>query len=427
METTGIANITDTSNDTTGETETTAQAENTTASVIYSSIHDVLSDVLANVFAENMQINTTNEDVFAATIIQCHDTWETEKMEIFFCVKNFFSQYITRMLVESSMERFNDYYEHLLKDMLAACFHKAIQQNNAVVNDINKLQTYLDACFISFKFDELYTQVNEQDLSLRNNKQEVERLSTMCDSMVVNINNANTTLQNQINAANTALQKQIDDANDELKEQTNKLSETSVTILGMFTGIVLTVVAGLFYSSSVLENISNVNFYILMSAAALVGLVCMHLISAMFRFIVRIGGHDTNSQVANNQVINNQTTNNQTLNSQGSSSQDNRFNRFLKSTDTPLLVVSVLLFLVMVFGFVTHYIFGVQETNVNSNSDLNVNLTVDTQAYETSVSTIETEVSVTEATEMKTEVSETTVSSTKTEVVTETTVSTTTE
>jgi len=69
---------------------------------------------------------------------------------------------------------------------------------------------------------------------------------------------------------------------------TTKISETSVTILGIFSGIVLTVVAGLFYSSSVLENINAANFFKLICTASLVGLVCHHLLVVMFRFIERI-------------------------------------------------------------------------------------------------------------------------------------------
>ena len=70
---------------------------------------------------------------------------------------------------------------------------------------------------------------------------------------------------------------------------TEKISESSVTILGIFSGIVLTIVAGLFYSSSVLESINSADFYKLICISALVGLVCLYLIAIMFRFVARIG------------------------------------------------------------------------------------------------------------------------------------------
>ncbi len=73
-----------------------------------------------------------------------------------------------------------------------------------------------------------------------------------------------------------------------MNDVTKNISETSVTILGIFAGIVLTVVAGLFYSSSVLDNINAANFCRLISISALVGFVCYSLIALMFRYIERL-------------------------------------------------------------------------------------------------------------------------------------------
>lgn len=104
------------------------------------------------------------------------------------------------------------------------------------------------------------------------------------------------------NAATKAVEQAIKQVNDEkiienqvtisvdkeMNRVTAKISETSVTILGIFAGIVLTVVAGLFYSSSVIDNINAANFYRLISASALVGFVCFNLLALMFRYIERI-------------------------------------------------------------------------------------------------------------------------------------------
>lgn len=67
-----------------------------------------------------------------------------------------------------------------------------------------------------------------------------------------------------------------------------KISETSVTILGIFAGIVLTIVAGLFYSSSVLESVSSTNVHKLILMATVVGFVCINIIAVMFDYITKI-------------------------------------------------------------------------------------------------------------------------------------------
>ncbi len=82
----------------------------------------------------------------------------------------------------------------------------------------------------------------------------------------------------------------------EMVAVSSKASENSVTILGIFAGIVLTIVAGLFYSSSVLENVNTANFFRLTSVASMVGLVCYHLIALMFRSVAKI--KDPNTDVS---------------------------------------------------------------------------------------------------------------------------------
>lgn len=92
-------------------------------------------------------------------------------------------------------------------------------------------------------------------------------------------------------------EKTLQDIKNNLKNELlniNKhISETSVTILGMFSGIVLTVVAGLFYSSSVIQNVNTANFYRLVSISALVGFVCFNLLYIMFAFIERFRNPNT--------------------------------------------------------------------------------------------------------------------------------------
>ena len=101
--------------------------------------------------------------------------------------------------------------------------------------------------------------------------------------------------------ANTNAQKAAEIAVDlavdkKMTKVSSQVSESSVTILGIFAGIVLTVVAGLFYSSSVLESVNSANFFRLTSVASLVGLVCYHLIALMFRSIEKI--KDSNTDVS---------------------------------------------------------------------------------------------------------------------------------
>lgn len=74
----------------------------------------------------------------------------------------------------------------------------------------------------------------------------------------------------------------------EMNRVSSKVSETSVTILGIFAAIVLTAITGLLYSSSVLESVNTANFPRLICIVSFVGLVCYHIIALLFRCIERI-------------------------------------------------------------------------------------------------------------------------------------------
>lgn len=92
------------------------------------------------------------------------------------------------------------------------------------------------------------------------------------------------------NAAENAKKATIEVANEIETRLTAKTSETSVTILGIFAGIVLSVVAGLFYSSSVLNNINSASTHKLVIVSSVVGYVCFNIISLMFNYIERFRG-----------------------------------------------------------------------------------------------------------------------------------------
>lgn len=111
----------------------------------------------------------------------------------------------------------------------------------------------------------------------------VERATTLAR------NNAKRAAEAAKEAADKAEQAAKEEADSAVTAKMNdlmsKVSESNVTILGIFAGIVLTIVAGLFYSSSVLESINNANMYKLIFASVVVGFVCINLLAVMFNYI----------------------------------------------------------------------------------------------------------------------------------------------
>lgn len=69
----------------------------------------------------------------------------------------------------------------------------------------------------------------------------------------------------------------------------------NITILGIFSAIVITFVAGLVFSSSVLQNINKVSIYRLTFVIWLLGFILINALQKLFNFITAINAISKNS------------------------------------------------------------------------------------------------------------------------------------
>lgn len=97
-------------------------------------------------------------------------------------------------------------------------------------------------------------------------------------------------ISDDINAKNTMTNAELK----QIKAQAGKMQKEYITILGIFSSIVLTFVAGIVFSSSVLSNIDKASIYRLVFIMLLIGLVLFNLINFLFEAI-----RETNGNVVN--------------------------------------------------------------------------------------------------------------------------------
>ncbi len=80
------------------------------------------------------------------------------------------------------------------------------------------------------------------------------------------------------------------EAKNEIEQSRNKAQRDNITVLGIFTGIVVTFVAGLTFSSSVLQNIDNVSIYRLFAMAVVIAFFFINIIGILLEFLCKISG-----------------------------------------------------------------------------------------------------------------------------------------
>ena len=86
-----------------------------------------------------------------------------------------------------------------------------------------------------------------------------------------------------------ALDKKIKGAEEEIKKVENrsakKMTEASVTVLGIFSAVILTFNGALSLSASVLQNINGASVYRLLLISLVIGLISFNLIFALFHYL----------------------------------------------------------------------------------------------------------------------------------------------
>lgn len=73
-----------------------------------------------------------------------------------------------------------------------------------------------------------------------------------------------------------------------IKQKAQAMQKEYIAILGIFSAIVITVVAGLIFTSSVLENIEKASIYRLLFVVWLVGFILFAILQSLFSFIEHI-------------------------------------------------------------------------------------------------------------------------------------------
>lgn len=73
-----------------------------------------------------------------------------------------------------------------------------------------------------------------------------------------------------------------------LSEKASNMQKDYITILGIFSSIVITFVAGMVFSSSVLNNIDKVSIYRLTFVVVMIALLLFNLLNLLLDFVVRV-------------------------------------------------------------------------------------------------------------------------------------------
>lgn len=193
-------------------------------------------------------------------------------------------------------------------------------------------------------------------------------MSNLKNDIEKEISDVTKTTQNAVRKIQSKSDKTINQFNEKIdnaeKNLSNKLAETSVTVLGIFSGIAITIVAGLTFSASVLQNINSTSIYRLIIVSSIIGFVCFNMIGVMFHFIDKYRASPT-----------------KTKNNKNNKSSNTLFGFLYArlSQNFYLSVINIFLCLVMIFTFICWQL-GVVESRNEKLHDTNSEFVITTIA-----------------------------------------------
>lgn len=122
---------------------------------------------------------------------------------------------------------------------------------------------------------------------------EKNKVSDDCKKIIVKIYDHFQLALHQIENANNIFASSIDNAKENLEQQIKGIEKEYITILGIFASIVLAFVGGITFSTSVLQNISNVSIFRLLLVIDILAFVLINIIYILVKFIFTINNKNS--------------------------------------------------------------------------------------------------------------------------------------
>lgn len=253
----------------------------------------------------NIDIDEYIDTTFVGSITECmlnNIAWENEKIELMLAVKECAARYNGVKVFDPDAVSFQDYYEHVLYKTLKCNFNKVITslppENENIHISIVALQRYLSICFNAFGQDSMYMRIRDYSNNLERYKVQLDALSTQQNEILIkhaelgkrqtNYEDQQIAIKKQQTELATAIETAVSDANESIAQQAQKVAESSITILGIFVGIVMVFFGDFSILSSAAAGLFDAPIYRLAIVLISFSAVLFNIIILLFYLISKL-------------------------------------------------------------------------------------------------------------------------------------------
>ncbi|KLD99248.1 hypothetical protein [Aliarcobacter butzleri] len=194
------------------------------------------------------------------------------------------SSYLTSLKKEINLESVADNMGVILKKLLDTCEECSSKEDI----DKNKYSEFLESVF------KLTDHISLEAIRLN------DLLSTE-KNLIENTRKAEEKIEHKAISINKELEKSSKEIKSEINGELKKARAEYITILGIFAAIVLSFVAGLTFSTSVLSNIDKSSIYRLILIVCLIGFFITNILHYLYSFVreIHFGNSNQDKNVCN--------------------------------------------------------------------------------------------------------------------------------
>ncbi len=202
--------------------------------------------------------------------------------EVVIVVNEIYSKLISSAYKRTNLNIFEFYNSEIEQDFLDKLYSYCKDKYNIPLPEIFSHLLKI----ASFRINEEQTHFIYYSKKLFDTDIQLKNFSLTLNDKVKDFENKTETIKNDLNEHSEKTKNQIDKAE-------KKSMESSITILGIFSAIVLTFNAGVSFSSIVMENLISSSFYRALIITALLGLILGNTIMGLFLYLDRVRGAKT--------------------------------------------------------------------------------------------------------------------------------------
>lgn len=177
---------------------------------------------------------------------------------------------------------------------------------------IRDIRTYIDSSEVMNRL--LYSEISNSVFSLNNDEQLKSNFETNLDSllnyalnsqngvpddckkMAIKIYDHYNLTTYQTKSINKVFAEGVEDTKNTLYDEFRGIQKDYITILGIFSSVILAFIGGVTFSTSVFENIHKATSYRIVFISAFLGLIVLNSIRILLRFLMDINNKNSNNK-----------------------------------------------------------------------------------------------------------------------------------